>query len=203
MPEHACPKVSMQVTTWSLQMFRPAPQPPRPFAENVRLDRATGITPEYARFLYGLVGGDWYWTDRLAWTRPQWADELAVPGAEFWIAYGEGVPLGYVQLHPAVASGGTHVEIRYFGLAHQAIGRGLGGRLLEHGIAAAWSLPERSALPPAVRVWVHTCSLDGPAALANYQARGLVVYAEDRTEVAVPAHSPGPWAATTGLDRAD
>ena len=189
----------MKVTTWSLQMFRPAPQPSRPFPERVRLDRADGMTPEYARFLYGLVGGDWYWTDRLAWTRPQWADELAVPGTEFWILYRDGVPAGYVQLQPAVQPGGTEVEIRYFGLAPQAIGHGLGGPLLEHGLAAAWSLAERSGLPAVARVWVHTCSLDGPAALANYQARGLVVYAEDVTDQAVPARSPGPWAATTGL----
>jgi hypothetical protein len=26
------------------------------------------------------------------------------------------------------------------------------------------------------RVWVHTCSRDHPAALANYQARGMRVY---------------------------
>ena len=188
----------MKVTTWSLQMLRPAPQPPRPFPEDVRLDLATGIAPEYARFLYGLVGGDWYWTDRLLWTRQQWADELAVPGTEFWIIYREGVPMGYVQLQPIAQSDGTHVEIRYFGLAQQAIGCGLGGRLLEHGIVAAWSLPERSGLPPTARVWVHTCTLDGPAALANYQARGLVVYAEEITEEIVPAQSPGPWSATTG-----
>jgi hypothetical protein len=25
-------------------------------------------------------------------------------------------------------------------------------------------------------VWVHTCTLDHPAALGNYQARGMVVY---------------------------
>jgi GNAT superfamily N-acetyltransferase len=116
--------------------------------------------------------------------------------------------MGYVHLQPVAQSEGTQVEIRYFGLAPQAIGRGLGGRLLEHGIAAAWSLPERSglpsaalpptALPPTGRVWVHTCTLDGPAALANYQARGLVVYAEEITDEIVPAHSPGPWSATTG-----
>jgi GNAT superfamily N-acetyltransferase len=188
----------VKVTTWSLQTLRPPAQPPRPFPEGVRLDRAAGITPEYARFLYGLVGGDWFWTDQLAWTRQRWADDLAVPGTEFWIAYGAGVPLGYVQLQPAAAPDGTHVEIRYFGLAGPAIGRGLGGPLLEHAIAAAWSLPQRSGLPPAARVWLHTCSLDGPAALANYQARGMTVYAEETTEESLPARTPGAWAATTG-----
>jgi hypothetical protein len=193
----------MKVTTWSLQMLRSAPQPPRPFPDGVRLDRAAGISPEYARFLYGLVGGDWYWTDRLPWTRQQWTDELAARGTEFWIMYREGVPMGYAHLQSVAQSDGTEVEIRYFGLTQQAIGCGLGGRLLEHAIAAAWSLPGRAGLPPTTlpptaRIWVHTCTLDGPAALGNYQARGLVVYAEDTTEQIVPAQSPGPWSATTG-----
>src|SRR5438034_8495738 len=43
-------------------------------------------------------------------------------------------------------------------------------------ISRAWAKGAR-------RVWVHTCSLDGPTALANYQGRGFRVYdqrAQDR-----------------------
>lgn len=188
----------MRVTTWSLQMFQPTGRPPRPLPADVRLERADGIGPEYARFLYALVGGNWHWLDRLRWSRQQWAEELAVPGCEFWVLYGAGVPLGYVQLHPVVEPDGTHVEIRYFGLAEQGLGRRLGGPLLEHGIAAAWSIPERSGLPPVVRVWVHTCSLDGAAALTNYQARGLQIFATEETDEELPAATPGPWAASGG-----
>jgi len=184
----------MKVTTWSLQMLEPPARPPRPLPPGTRLDRATGITPEYARFLYALVGGPWTWTDRLAWPRQRWADELAVPGEELWILYHEGVPAGYVQLHPD----GTDVEIRYFGLAEPVIGRGFGGPLLEHGIAAAWTLPDRHPLPPVTRVWVHTCSLDGPAALANYQARGLVLHATEETDENVPDRPLGAWVSTGG-----
>ena len=188
----------MRVTTWSLQMFRPAGRAPRPMPEGVRLERADGITPEYARFLYALVGGNWFWLDRLRWSREQWVEELAVPGREFWVLYGDGVPLGYLHLHPAVEADGTHVEIRYFGLAEQGLGRRLGGPLLEHGIAAAWSLSERAGLPPVVRVWVHTCSLDGPAALTNYQARGLEIFATEETDEDLPGTSPGAWVASGG-----
>jgi long-subunit acyl-CoA synthetase (AMP-forming) len=28
----------------------------------------------------------------------------------------------------------------------------------------------------AERVWLHTCTLDGPTALPNYQARGMTIY---------------------------
>jgi hypothetical protein len=45
----------------------------------------------------------------------------------------------------------------------------------------------------AMRVWVHTCSLDGPAALANYQTRGFTLYKEVVSEVDLPDEAPGPW----------
>jgi GNAT superfamily N-acetyltransferase len=188
----------MRVTTTSLEMRSAPPLPARALPDTVQLARATGVSPEYARFLYGLVGGPWYWTDRLSWSRQQWADELAVPGTEFWVLYGEGVPLGYVQLYPTVTCEVTTVELRYFGLVQSAIGRGLGGRLLEHGVRAAWSLPERFAVPPVARVWVHTCTLDGPSALANYQARGFVICGTEESDEPVADLPPGSWSATGG-----
>ena len=63
------------------------------------------------------------------------------------------------------------IEIAYFGLLREWIGRGLGGALLTNAIETAW----RSE-PTPCRVWVHTCNRDHPQALANYQARGMVVY---------------------------
>lgn len=188
----------MKVTTWTLEMLEPPAGEARPMPAGSRLERTASMTPEYARFLYGLVGGPWRWTDRLGWTRDQWSDELGVLGTEFWILYSEGMPQGYVHLYPRVVDGSTHVEIRYFGLAEQAIGRGLGGSLLEHGISAAWSLPERFDLPAVGRVWVHTCSLDGPAALANYQARGLAICSTEEQNEDVPGEPLGAWISTGG-----
>lgn len=75
---------------------------------------------------------------------------------------------GYCELHPV----GADVEIAYFGLLPAFHGRGLGGALLEHALRRGFEL--------GARVWVHTCSLDGAHALANYRARGLVPYREDR-----------------------
>jgi GNAT superfamily N-acetyltransferase len=188
----------MRVVTTSLQQLTRPADAPRALPDGCRLDLATGMTPEFARFLYALVGGPWHWTDRLGWSREQWAEELAVPGSEFRVLVRDGVPAGYVQLHAEVVDGGTHVEIRYFGLAESAIGLGLGGPLLEQGIAAAWTLAERHPLPPTSRVWVHTCSLDGPAALANYRARGLVPYAEEETDEPVADAPLGSWVSTGG-----
>jgi GNAT superfamily N-acetyltransferase len=61
------------------------------------------------------------------------------------------------------------IEITYFGLLAGFIGKGLGGAMLGCALQRAWMLgPDR--------VWVHTCTLDHPAALANYQARGMRIY---------------------------
>ncbi len=65
----------------------------------------------------------------------------------------------------------SEVEIAYFGLLPEFIGRGLGGDLLTSAIENAWAWS-----PAPFRVWVHTCNRDHPGALANYQARGFKIY---------------------------
>ena len=57
------------------------------------------------------------------------------------------------------------VQVAYFGLLGAFHGQGLGGFLLTHALRRGFEL--------APRVWLHTCTLDGPAALPNYRARGL------------------------------
>ena len=61
------------------------------------------------------------------------------------------------------------IEIAYFGLLREFLGRGLGGHLLTQAVQRAWEAG-------ASRVWVHTSTLDHPAALPNYLKRGFKVY---------------------------
>lgn len=178
------------VTIYSLEMLNPSSaEIPGDLPENVRLERAVHPMPELARWLYGVVGGPWRWNERLSWTYQQWADELAEQGSELWILYLDGTPAGYCQLAAEVKTeGGAHTdaEILYFGLMQWAIGQELGKTFLQHIISHAWRLGERHALPAVKRVWVHTCSLDSPHALANYQKRGLTLYKEETvTEIHV------------------
>ncbi len=87
-----------------------------------------------------------------------------------------GAPAGYFELQKH-ADGS--VEIAYFGLLPEFLGRGLGKYLLSEAVEAAWALA-------ASRVWLHTCSLDGPAALPNYVARGFVPYKKETYEAELP-----------------
>ncbi|GAA3160396.1 GNAT family N-acetyltransferase [Planomonospora alba] len=183
----------MDVTTWYLEQTSPSDlRPAGPPAIELDIVRAEVPAPEFNRFLYTAVGGDWQWTERLPWTWRQWADFLD-RGVETWVAYHRGTPAGYAELLPHEDAA---VEIVSFGLLPWAIGKGAGGRLLEVAAARAWDLAERRPdAEPTRRVWLHTCSLDGPAALANYRARGFRVYdtrtnvPDDRDE----GRTPGPW----------
>jgi GNAT superfamily N-acetyltransferase len=70
------------------------------------------------------------------------------------------------------------VEIAYFGLMPDYIGRGLGPALLGWALERAWSYRPR-------RVWLHTCSLDHPKALAVYRRAGFEVYDREAVPVEV------------------
>ncbi|MFB4316204.1 GNAT family N-acetyltransferase [Actinomadura sp. 21ATH] len=183
----------VDVTTWYLEQRAPGELRPAGRAPEVAVDiaRAEVPSPELNRFLYTAVGGDYYWVDRLGWTYDQWMNWLERPGVETWVAYVRGTPAGYVELDPQA---GGEVEIVHFGLLGAFHGRGIGGHLLAAGAARAWDLADRwPGREPTARVWVHTCSNDGPAALANYQARGFRVY-DTKVETETVEHTPpGPW----------
>ncbi|MEO8749737.1 MAG: GNAT family acetyltransferase [Allobranchiibius sp.] len=206
----------MQVKTTTLRMTQRPENSPRALPDGARIDRIDTPTPEFIRWLYAAVGGPWRWTDRLSWTREQWAQDLARPGTEAHVLYVGGAPAGYVQLDavpisasepevlPGSRSGGasaamfSRTEVVYFGLMEHVIGRGLGGVLLHHGIEMAWSLGGRCDLPPTAEVWLHTCDLDGPHALANYQARGFEITGESSGQQDYPREPLGAWASTGG-----
>ncbi|MFD8721370.1 GNAT family N-acetyltransferase [Streptomyces sp. NPDC059629] len=180
------------VTTWSLEQTSPADLLPAaaPEGDAVRVVRSEVPSPEFSRFLYASVGGDIRWTDRLSWSYDRWQGYLERPGTETWVAYDRGTPAGYVELDPQ--DDGV-VEIAYFGLIPSFRGRRIGGHLLSYGAARAWDLAERwDGRPPTKRVWLHTCSLDGEHAMANYQRRGFRLF-DTKVEEEAEISAPGPW----------
>jgi len=159
--------------------LRPSLEPAPP----VEIRRATVVSPELGRFLYTAAGGNWYWIDRLSWSYEQWLERLSHPRVETWVMYEGGTPAAYFELD-GIADG--DVEIAYLGVLPAFMGRGLGGWLLTEAIRRAWAMGTR-------RVWVHTCTLDAPHALANYRARGMRVSKEHVEAVELPDVPPGPW----------
>jgi len=127
---------------------------------------------EFNRFLYGLVGRDWSWIDKAKWSDEEWRAYAESEQLRTFGAYYEGSVAGYYELRQDEASG---VEIAIFGLTPKFTGRGFGGVMLTHALEEAWRRGPS-------RVWLHTCTLDHPAALGNYEARGMRVYQVVRDE---------------------
>lgn len=159
--------MSLEITTYYLEMTTPQQlQPKQNSNPNFEIRQAQLPLPELNRFFYLTVGQDFYWTNRLNWSIEQWAAWVDRPELHTWVGYLSGTPTGYFELE--IQPSNT-VEIAYFGLLPQFVGQGLGGYFLTQAITQAWTLG-------AARVWVHTCTLDHPSALANYQARGFQLY---------------------------
>jgi GNAT superfamily N-acetyltransferase len=136
--------------------LRPAGPPRLEFVEVAKVAPPDGAV---SRWFYAEVGREHHWIDHRGRSEREW--QAWADGVETWVATVAGERAGYYELR----DGDEGVEVAYFGLLPAFQGRGLGGFLLTHAL--------RRAFERGPRVWLHTCTLDGPAALPNYQARGL------------------------------
>ena len=155
------------VTTY-LEMRSPDQLRPKCANARFQVRDQTECDWRFNRDLYFRVGEQWDWVDKRPWTDDQWKEYARAPELRTFGGYYDDVLAGYYELRRDREAG---IEIAYFGLLPEWIGRGLGGPLLTSAIEKAWRMQ-----PKPSRVWVHTCNRDHPQALATYQARGMVVY---------------------------
>ncbi|NTS76203.1 GNAT family N-acetyltransferase [Catenovulum sp. SM1970] len=163
----------MSVTIYYLQMHSVNEINAKPQPTELSITEAELKNYRLNKFLYQLVGETWQWTDKLSIPNQQWQRYAESDTLRTYVAYVKGSIAGYYELESQTDG---QVQIAYFGLAPDFIGKGYGGYLLTHALQTAWSYPNTK------RVWVHTCSLDHPSALANYQARGLNLYHSELNE---------------------
>lgn len=160
------------VTIYHLEMTSPSEfRPKTTQVEGFDVMKCLLPLPEYNRFFYVHVGKAWQWRTRLEWSRERWLAYLDREALQTWVGYLHGTPVGYFELE---MQDEQDVELAYFGLLPQFVGQRLGGLLLSKAIESAWKMGGK-------RVWLHTCTLDHPYALANYQARGFQIYKEVTT----------------------
>ena len=89
---------------------------------------------------------------------------------EVHVLHVDGTPAGFAELD---RRNGDDLELVQFGLMPGFLGQGLGRYFLAWTIDRVWSYRPR-------RLWLHTCTLDHPAALPNYQKAGFTVYKQER-----------------------
>jgi GNAT superfamily N-acetyltransferase len=123
-------------------------------------------SPSEHRELFRLVGERWLWFSRLLRTDDDIRALLTDPRVESLVLTRGGVEIGMLELDFTTEG---ECELTFLGLVESEIGRGLGRWLMSEAIRRAWSRPIR-------RLWVHTCTLDHPAALAFYLRSGFRVY---------------------------
>src|ERR1043166_5572618 len=131
---------------------------------------------KFNREMYFRVGEKGKWIDKRPWTDTQWQEYASDPSLRTFSGYCGDELAGYFELKRTdnkepITENVEGIELAYFGLLPEFIGRGLGADLLGSAIEIAWSWA-----PTPSRVWVHTCNRDHPNALANYQARGFKIY---------------------------
>ena len=169
---------TVQVVRTYLEMRSPRDLRPALVPEDApRLERIEGCPGSFYLYLYAEVGRAYHWTDRLKWSDEQVAAHLARPDVSLWLLSSSGAPAGYFELR---RHEDDSVEVAHFGLLAEFVGRGWGGHLLTLAVRQAW------ALEPG-RVWLHTCTLDHPAALPNYLKRGFRPVREESYTAEVPA----------------
>ena len=138
-----------------------------------RVERVEGCPASFFRYLYAEVGRSYHWVDRLGWTRRRVARPTREPG-------GVALPADAWQpLRPATSSWSS---------TRTAPWRSPTSDCCRSSSAAASAStcsarrPRRRGRSGPTRVWLHTCTLDDPAALPNYLARGFRAFKSETYE---------------------
>ncbi|PPQ19743.1 Acetyltransferase (GNAT) domain-containing protein [Bradyrhizobium shewense] len=127
------------------------------------LRRVDTPTLPWYRDLFRRVGEDWLWFSRARMTDTELAAIIHAPDIEVYALVVDGRDEGLLELdfrEPA------QCELVYFGVTAPLIGTGAARFLMTRALELAWSRDVR-------RVWVHTCTLDHPSAVAFYQRSGF------------------------------
>jgi GNAT superfamily N-acetyltransferase len=131
------------------------------------LQRVEVPQPEHYRELFRLIGAPWLWFSRLTLDDAHLASIIQHPKVELYSVVDQSsrevgmLELDFREPHDC--------ELSFVGLVPELSGKGHGRWLLAEAVRRAW----RDGI---VRVHVHTCSLDHPAALSAYRGAGFTPY---------------------------
>ena len=134
-----------------------------------RLDRRRQPDAHAYRDLFRLVGARWLWFSRLLMDDAALTAIIHDPAVEVFAVIDDGgADIGMLELDFRRPG---ECELAYVGLIPDRAGQGHGRWLLAEATHRAWREDVR-------RVWVHTCTLDHPAAIAAYRRAGFAPFAQ-------------------------
>jgi hypothetical protein len=166
------------VTVVFLRMNRPAPRPPVVLPKGVTITRERLDVAAY-RALYNEIGAAWLWWLRRVMPDEMLARHLASPTVSTYLLRVKGEIAGFFETD---AGHWPFVNLNYFGLREEFIGRGLGGMFLDAAVESVFK-----GAVGLEGMTVNTCSADHPRALPNYLGVGFQEYRRAREEWDIPA----------------
>jgi len=153
------------VVTYLEMRTPPAPQAPTTLSEySVR--RVAMPDLNWYRQLYREIGEPWLWFSRLRLSDDELRAILHDPAVEVFALSYDGVDQGLLEFD---RRNFPDIELSFFGVTSNLIGKGAGRALLQYGLPLAWEHGPQ-------RVWLHTCTADHPGALVFYRNFGFVPY---------------------------
>ena len=171
---------------------RPSSNLRLPIREHTAILQARQPTVSFYRYLYCHVGELWLWYERRSMGNEMLRTIIHDPAVSIHVLYFGGVPAGYIELDSRVD---REIELAYFGLLPEFLGRGLGPWLLNWALDTAWKLEPS-------RICVNTCNLDHPKALLCYQRAGFEPYRQEFIQIRDPRLEPY-WNTPSRLDPND
>jgi GNAT superfamily N-acetyltransferase len=121
---------------------------------------------DWYRRLFRAIGEPWLWFSRLRMSDDELQRILSDPAVDVFALSCEGNDQGLLEFDHRNF---PDIEVAFFGVLPELIGKGAGRALLTHGLEVEWRhRPER--------IWLHTCTADHPGALSFYRKFGFEPY---------------------------
>ena len=154
------------VITYLEQRSRPVLPTPLSPPSKTAIMRAETPPMHFYRYLYDRIGAPHNWVSRRGLNDEALKEIIHHPDDYIYVLHVGGAPAGMAEIDAREAQ---TIELKFFGLMPEFVGRGYGRYFLTHAIELAWAKDPQ-------RVILETCSLDHPAALPLYQKLGFTVF---------------------------
>jgi len=137
-----------------------------PAPEGVSVRRVEQPDLNWYRDLFRRVGQEWLWFSRLRMDDSELKAAIHDDRVDVFALSVSGEDKGLLEIDRRAM---PDIELKFFGLSSDLIGRGIGRYLMSIAIDQAWSHHPQ-------RFFVHTCTNDSQQAMAFYLKSGFVPY---------------------------
>jgi GNAT superfamily N-acetyltransferase len=149
-----------------LEMRTAPPAGVTPTTSEFAVRRVNEPNLESYRRLFRAIGENWLWFSRLRLSDEELRAIVHDPAIDIYVLSDTGMDCGLLEFDRRQM---PDIEISFFGVTQEVIGKGAGRALLAYCLPLAWQHKTQ-------RIWLHTCTSDHPAAMPFYLKFGFVAY---------------------------